>query len=185
MHVPTHILSGWVLGNLFPLTPRERLCTMIAATVPDLDGLGIVFGDRVYQDWHHVACHNLPFCAIACGALAVFARRKMLGRLGVFSIYVVAFHLHLLMDYYGSGPGWPIVYFWPFSSFKFVNWQSWELSSWQNTLAAGVMLAITIGIAVVQKRTPLEVLMPSLDAKFTGRPADATSPPSAPSSDRM
>ena len=176
MHIPTHILSGWVLGNLFPLTPRERLGAMIAATVPDLDGLGIVFGERAYQDWHHVACHNLPFCLIACGVLAALSRRIGIGLIGLFLLYGALFHLHLLMDYYGSGPGWPIVYLWPFSSFKFVNWQSWELSSWQNTLAAGVLLAITIGIAAMRKLTPLEVLMPSLDAKFTGRSTSAASP---------
>ncbi|MDB5327590.1 MAG: hypothetical protein JWM57_3159, partial [Phycisphaerales bacterium] len=33
MHIPTHILSGWVVGNACPLRPGERLACMIAATV--------------------------------------------------------------------------------------------------------------------------------------------------------
>ena len=171
MHVPTHILSGWVLGNVVPLRPVERLCCMIAATVPDVDGLGIVFGERAYQDWHHVAAHNLPFCVLSSGLLAGISRTTWHRRAGLFAVYALAFHAHLLMDYYGSGPGWPIVYLWPLSDTagQLVNWQSWELSSWQNTLVAGLLLAITVCIAAVKRRTPLEVLMPSLDAKFTGR----------------
>lgn len=38
MHIPTHIMSGWVIANCVPLTPRERLACMIIATVPDIDG---------------------------------------------------------------------------------------------------------------------------------------------------
>ena len=39
MHVQTHILSGWCVGNLAPLSPRERLICMTAASIADLDGL--------------------------------------------------------------------------------------------------------------------------------------------------
>lgn len=169
MHIPTHILSGWVLANALPLRPRERLFAMIAATLPDLDGLGIVFGQLMYQRWHHVACHNLPFCVIICGVMTALCGRSAAGRIGLFVLFATCFHLHLVMDYFGSGPGWPIVYLWPFSDFRFVNWQAWELSSWQNTLAAGVLLLVTVLIAIVKKRTPLELLMPSLDAKFVRR----------------
>lgn len=169
MHVPTHILSGWVVGNLFPLTPRERLFCMIVATVPDLDGVGIVFGDNVYQRWHHVACHNLPFCIVVTAVLAVLSRRAPAGRFGDALLYAALFHLHLVMDYFGSGPGWPIVYLWPFSGFQFINWQAWELASSQNTTAAAVLLLVTVGIARRKRRTPLELLMPSLDAKLVGR----------------
>ncbi|HEX8322611.1 MAG TPA: metal-dependent hydrolase [Tepidisphaeraceae bacterium] len=169
MHIPTHILSGWVVGNAVPLNPRERLFCMIAASVADLDGLGIVLGESMYQRWHHVVCHNLPFCVLVSGILVALSRRPALGRILLFSLYVGLFHLHLLMDYYGSGPGWPIVYLWPFSNFRFMNWQAWELSSWQNTLTAGVLLAITAAVAWWRKRTPLEVLMPSLDQKLVGQ----------------
>ena len=142
---------------------------MVAATVPDLDGVSRVFGERAFQDWHHVACHNLPFCVLTSGIFATLGRRPALGRLGPFALYAGLFHLHLLMDYWGSGPGWPIVYFWPFGRWAVVNWRAWELTSWQNTLTAGVLLAITVAIAVVKKRTPLERLMPSLDAKLVAR----------------
>ena len=169
MHIPTHILSGWVGGNAFPLRPGERLACMIAATIPDFDGVGIILGENAYQRWHHMACHNLPFCILASGILAAIGQKSAARRAAMFVLYAGLFHLHLLMDYFGSGPGWPIVYLWPLSNFRFVNWQAWELSSWQNTVAAGVLLAITVAIAIVRKRTPLEVLMPSLDAKLVDR----------------
>ncbi|MDB5324985.1 MAG: hypothetical protein JWM57_554, partial [Phycisphaerales bacterium] len=120
-----------------------------------------------YQRWHHVACHNLPFCIFASGVLAAIGQKSFARRAAIFVLYAGLFHLHLLMDYFGSGQGWPIVYLWPFSDFRFVNWQAWELSSWQNTVAAGALLAITVAIAIVRKRTPLELLMPSLDTKLT------------------
>ena len=94
MHIPTHILSGWCVANLLPLGPRERAVCVVAAAIPDLDGLGLLAvpfaGSHFYERYHHVLGHNLTFAVIAC--LAYFA----------------LFHLHLLMDYYGSGPGWGI-----------------------------------------------------------------------------
>ena len=142
---------------------------MIAATIPDVDGLGILFGQAAYERWHHVAGHGLPFCLVVCALMTAFTRRKPLQRVLLLVLLTACFHLHLLMDYHGSGPGWPIVYFWPLSDFKFVNWDSWELSSWQNQLTALVLLLVTVLIGWRRRRTPLEVLMPSLDAKFVGR----------------
>ncbi len=169
MHIPTHILSGWVIGNCFPLRPRERLACMIAGTAHDLDGLGIVFGDDLYQRWHHVAFHGLSFCTLLAAILSALFVNGVKRRLLCGLLFVAIGHVHLLMDYFGSGPGWPIVYWYPFSEVRYVNWNSWELSSWQNITAAGVMLALTALIAIRWKRTPLEALMPSLDAKLTHR----------------
>ena len=165
MHVPTHILSGWVAANAFPLTAAERLGCMIAASIADLDGLGIIFGEATYQRWHHVVCHNLPFGLLSAAVTALITTRGI-RRLPVAGLYLALFHLHLLMDYWGSGPGWPITYWWPFSDFRLVNWRGWELSSWQNTLAAAVLLGMTVLIAVTRRRTPLERLMPSLDRQL-------------------
>lgn len=142
---------------------------MIAATVADVDGLGLLLGREMYERWHHVACHGLPFALLACAILAALLSSGVARRIAVGILLLICFHLHLLMDYWGSGPGWPIVYLYPFSEFKIINWDGWDLSSWQNSLTAGVLLAITIVIGAVAKRTPLEVLMPSLDAKLTGR----------------
>jgi hypothetical protein len=78
-------------------------------------------------------------------------------------LYLALFHLHLLMDYWGSGPLWPIYYLYPFSDFKWVNPDSWNLFSWQNTAIAGLLLAWTVWIARRRGRTPLELIAPRLD----------------------
>lgn len=161
MHVPTHILSGWCAANLFPLRPRERAFCMIAAAAPDLDGLGIIFGERWYLAFHHVVCHNLFFCIFAAGFLAAFSSRWW-----TFWIYLALGHLHLVMDYWGSGPLWDIYYLWPMSQMRFRNPAAWPLYSWQNITAAAILLAWTFAIARYLGRTPLEALMPDLDRQL-------------------
>jgi|ERR1051326_6356312 hypothetical protein len=102
MHIQTHVMSGWCFGNLLNLTPRERLFCMLAASLPDLDGLGILTGQEAYWEYHHVVGHNLPAALLVAGILTFFStnRRK------VFWVYLGLFHLHLVLDYFGSGPGW-------------------------------------------------------------------------------
>jgi hypothetical protein len=52
------------------------------------------------------------------------------------------------MDYYGSGPGWHIHYLWPAGSLILKNPNAWEFFSWQNLLAALLLLIWTIVIAL-------------------------------------
>jgi inner membrane protein len=162
MHIQTHVMSGWCLGNLLNLTPRERLFCMLAASLPDLDGLGILAGQDAYWEYHHVVGHNLPAALLVAGILTFFStnRRK------AFGVYLGLFHLHLAMDYFGSGPGWPICYFWPFTRWEIVNWNAWNLYSWQNLLFGLAFLAWVIVIAIRKGRTPLEAIMPKLDVQL-------------------
>ena len=139
MHIQTHIMAGWCTANLLPnLCKRQRLFAMIAAVVPDLDGLSIIAGQDAYWNWHLRAGHNLLFCIISCLVLAVFSPT----RIKSFVLYAAQFHLHLFMDIVGSGPGWGIYYFWPFSSRCFDNSElSWEFYSWQNITIAATLFA--------------------------------------------
>jgi hypothetical protein len=163
MHVPTHILSGWCAASLFDLTPRERMCCMIAAAVPDLDGIGWIFGEGTFWAYHHTLGHNLLMAVATAVVLNAFSTHG----LKTFLLYLALFHLHLVMDYYGSGPLWPIYYLWPFDGrFKFKNDHAWPLTSWQNKTAAGVLLVWTLVIAVRQRRTPIELIAPRLDCGF-------------------
>ena len=163
MHVQTHIMSGWCIGNLFRLTPRQRLMCMIAASIADLDGLGIIAGQEAYWNYHHKLCHNLAFGLASCILLAILSRARLM----VFALYLALFHLHLAMDFFGSGPGWSIYYLWPLPHGTWDNrhW-SWEFSSWQNITTALLLLLWTVGIAVRLGRTPLEVPMPRLDRQL-------------------
>ena len=168
MHVQTHILSGWCVGNLVPqFNPRERLLCMMAASLADLDGLTIVFGREAYWDTHHVLGHNLAYGLALSAILAAFTTR---GPRGVgFVMYLALYHLHLLMDYYGSGPGWGIPYLWPLSGRQWQRADAWAFYSWQNISAAGAMVAWTVLIIFGRRRTPLEAVMPNLDRQLVRR----------------
>jgi hypothetical protein len=162
MHIQTHILSGWCAADCFQLTPRERFFAMIAASAADLDGLGIIVSLECYVEYHHVLAHNALFGVLLATVLALFSRH----RIKTFWLYLALFHLHLILDYYGSGLGWGIHYLWPFSDHEFLNPTAWELNSWQNIVTTSALLIWTIVIAIKKHRTPLELLLPSLDRRF-------------------
>jgi hypothetical protein len=161
LHIQTHILSGWCVGNLFRLTPRERMFCMLAASLQDLDGLGMVVSEELYWELHH----KLGHCLLAGVLLAVVLAALSTHRVKAGLIYLALFHVHLALDYLGSGPGWPLYYLWPFSEWGLENPHAWPFFSWQNICAFVLLLAWTIGIFIRRQRTPLEVLMPSLDRK--------------------
>lgn len=149
---------------------------MLAASLPDLDGLGIVFGEEAYWRFHHVAGHNLVFGIVLSALFAGFATRRLLTAIAC----LVCFHLHLLMDYVGSGPGWTIHYLWPFDAHGYKTDRAWELSSWQNRVAFAGLLMMTIAIGALRRITPLECLAPRLDRTLTGRVALESTSPSDP-----
>jgi hypothetical protein len=160
MQVQTHIMSGWCLGNVPEFTPRERLFCMLAASLPDLDGLTMFASDQAYWDYHHKIAHNFLAGALLIGVLTWFSTHWWKAGL----MYVALFHLHLVMDYFGSGPGWGLYYFWPFSSRPIENPHAWEFVSWQNISAAAAGVVWMLMIAVRQRRTPVGALSPKVDA---------------------
>ena len=163
MHIPTHILSGWVVANCVPrLTPRERGFCMLAASLADLDGLSILGGQETWWDYHHTLAHNLPFGLLLSAILTTFSRH----RAAAFPLYLALFHLHLLLDYYGSGPGWGIPYLWPFSRHSHISPHAWPFYSWQNIGTAVALIICTVWIAGRYGRTPLEAAMPRLDQQL-------------------
>jgi hypothetical protein len=151
-------MSGWCVANIFDLTPRERLFSMIAATAADVDGLGRIVSEEAYWRFHHILGHSLAFAMVISMLLAAFSTHRAKS----FVIYLALAHLHLLMDFFGSGPGWGIAYFWPLSAHPY----AWEFFSWQNITTAGVLLAWTMVIAARKGRTPLELITPDLDQRF-------------------
>ena len=82
-----------------------------AGIAPDLDGLSVLLGGNAYGRYHHLLTHGYPAAiavTVLCAALAK-------SRAVVAALALASFHLHLLCDLAGSGPGWPIYYFWPSS----------------------------------------------------------------------
>jgi hypothetical protein len=135
---------------------------MIAATASDVDGVGRILGEEAYWDYHHVVGHNLAFAVGIAAILAAFSTRRLLTLAVCFALV----HLHLLMDYFGSGPGWGIPYLWPFDRHVYTSPHAWAFYSWQNLSTAGLMLAWTLLIVDRNGRTPLEAIMPSLDRQL-------------------
>src|SRR5688572_9726288 len=145
---------------------------MVAASVQDFDGLGIVISMDLYWDYHHILGHNLLFNFLLAAALALMSSKgkRALG----FVAYFALGHLHLWMDYLGSGPGWPICYGWPFRRGHgscWINPDAWPFDGWQNRLAGIAAIAATVLIAIIARRTPLEALMPALDRKLVKKGA--------------
>jgi hypothetical protein len=136
---------------------------MIAASAADIDGISMLFGRDAYWKYHHTFGHNI-FGAIAISALlAAFTPNR---KLASFVLFVALFHLHFLMDYYGSGPGWHIHYIWPLPGLIWKNPNAWEFYSWQNMLVFFLCLLWTLWIARYKQRTPLETIMPHLNAEL-------------------
>jgi len=163
VQVPTHILSGWCVANCFRLSPRQRFLSMAAATMADVDGLGIIGKMDWYWAYHHKLAHNLFFGVIACAILVALSRRRWLPMMG---LYLGLFHLHLLMDLFGSGPDWGIAYLWPFSGRIFTIAYAWEFSGWQNRTTALLLLIWALAVVWAYGRTPLEWPMPRLDRQL-------------------
>ncbi len=163
MHLPTHVLSGWVAASLVrDLTPRERALAMVAATAPDLDGLAILAGREAFETYHHVVGHNLFFGLLVTLVVIAWSRHKRAMAILSFGL----FHLHLVMDSFGSGRDWGISYLWPLVQREWVNPWRWNFVSWQNMVAAYGLLLVTVILAMRQGRTPLETIAPSLDRQL-------------------
>ena len=56
----------------------------------------------MYWRFHHYHGHNIFFGILLSAAFAAFSSRRIL----CFFAYLTCFHLHMIMDYVGSGPGW-------------------------------------------------------------------------------
>jgi hypothetical protein len=155
-----HAELAW-LGAQKLDTRRDRWLVVLGGVLPDLDGLTILAGEDLYGQWHHVLTHGFVSALVISGVLAAFAKR----RLAVFGLALAAFHLHLLCDLLGSGPGWPLFYFWPFSREQWFWSGQWDLASWQNSL---IGLGATLAVLACAKpfgRTMVELFSLKADAQ--------------------
>lgn len=165
MQLLTHALAGWVGGNAVAATPKERLGCIVVSLFPDVDGLGLLLSSDLYLRWHHVAAHNLLVGIATSAVLMVIGQSRL--RIGF--LYLALFQLHLGMDLLGSGAGWGIAYFWPFSGENVTSPMSWDFRSWQNYTVLVVLALTTIWIGYTKQRTPLEVVAPSMNSIFIRR----------------
>lgn len=129
---------------------------MIAAEIPDLDGLGLIVSDEYFYRYHHVYGHNIFFGIFVAAFLSQFSTRPVKVGFILFGLFL----LHLLLDSFGSGIGWGLTLFWPVSPHEYYNPYVWKFGSWQNILAFFIFVIWTAIIAKKYKRTPLESWWP-------------------------
>jgi inner membrane protein len=159
MNPIVHGEIGWLCGHRLK-KKRDRFLVALSGIFPDIDGLGILISDELYELWHHRLTHGLAGGIFVLVATTHISRNKTVGLLSL-----AAYHLHLLCDLVGSGPGWPMWYFWPFSDVEWMwSWQ-WDLASWQNSLIGLFMTLACLGCARRWGRTPVELFSQKADTK--------------------
>lgn len=154
-----HAEVGWLSAQKLK-ERRDRMLVTAAGVLPDLDGLTLLGGEELYGKWHHVLTHGAVSAIAICTLLTVFAKE----RAKVFGLTLFAFHLHLLCDLAGSGPGWPISYLWPFSHAELFWSGQWDLASWQNSVIGLVATLLCLWCAMPLGRTVVEIFSLKGDA---------------------
>jgi hypothetical protein len=155
-----HAELSWLGTQRLP-DRRDRILVTLAGVLPDLDGLTMLGGQDLYGQWHHVLTHGFLSALVISGGLALAARRK----LAVFALSLAAFHLHLFCDLLGSGPGWPLFYFWPVNRTQWFWDGQWDLASWQNGLIGLSATLAVLACALPFGRTAVELFSLKVDAK--------------------
>lgn len=160
MNPIVHAELSWLMTQRLEAR-RDRLLVVCAGLAPDLDGLTILGGGELYARYHHLIFHGYVGALVTAGVCAVLSRQ----RLQVGLLALVAFHLHLLCDLAGSGPGWPIWYFWPTSQLEWFWDGQWDLASWQNSVIGLAATLVCLGCALRYRRTAVELLSTRWDAE--------------------
>lgn len=167
-----HAAVGWLIGHRLPKR-RDRIAITLLAVAPDVDGLGLLVAEDLYLAWHHRLAHGAIAATIAVVVGAALVRPRLWGAV----LACLAFHSHIAMDLVGSGPGWPILYGWPFVDTEWLPSFQWDLASWQNTLFGLCVIVVCLGVALTSaRRTPVEVfsvraddaVVRTLRARFDG-----------------
>lgn len=156
MQVPIHLAISWLIGHRLPQRRDRRLVTW-AGVVPDLDALSLLGGAAAYSEYHHVVTHGLVAAVVVTALSTAFARE----RVKVLLLSLLAFHVHLLCDWLGSGRDWPIVYFYPFSRHEYYTPYGWPLASPQNAIVWLAAVALTVWIGITHGRTFAEAFLPA------------------------
>jgi hypothetical protein len=156
MHPSSHLIVSWLVGQQLP-ERRDRLLVAYAGVAPDLDGLSLLAGIDAYGQWHHVLTHGLMGAAL----VSVCTARLAKDRLRACVLAVIAFHLHLLRDFFGSGHGWGITYWYPFSTHEYLAPIQWDLNAWPNVAATVVALTVSGWLAVRRGRSVAETVLPA------------------------
>lgn len=177
MHLTTHLLTGWLLGNAFPGHDRRvRSFALLAAVLPDADGLPIIYDfihdalvdpGPVHLYWyvtlHHALGHNVFALALVSVVLACLTPGSWKRRVGAWALYVLCFGLHIACDLVGTQ--WGIYVLWPVSEYRITGLLGyrWPLESWQNYAVFCVLFSVAVGMFLWRRRSPFEIFSERAD----------------------
>ena len=156
MQVPIHLAISWMIGHRLPERRDRRLVTW-SGVAPDLDALSLMGGAGAYSEYHHILTHGVVAAVVGTIIWTACARQRR----KVFVLSLLAFHVHLLCDWLGSGRDWPILYFYPFSWHEYFTPYGWPLASPQNAVIWLMAVALAIWIGIRQGRTFGEAFLPA------------------------
>jgi len=156
VHIEAHAMLGWALGNLPGSSPQIRRYCVLGAVLPDLDGIGFFFSPTAYDRYHHTIGHSL----LAAGLFALLMAWRCRSWTAL-AFGALVFGSHLATD--AGLSGWPVYLLYPFSGRAFAFPQNLALSEPINIHLIYVGYVVMLGLAVVCRRTPLELISPKLD----------------------
>lgn len=156
---PAHALVGWAVAHVRAPDRSTRLWCVLASVVPDLDSAGLLFGWDAYERYHHVLLHNVPFGVLVTAISARWVGLRPLPLLSVF----LAFLSHLVGDYLGSGAGWGISPYLPFSPVEYVYTMTPRDILLPNLIVTVAAVVAAVLIAARHGRTPLEFVHPAAE----------------------
>jgi len=169
MHLTQHLFLSYALPWRIRLEKRDRVLIALAGVAPDIDGLLLVGGERLFIEYHHDYTHHLLGAVLVAGAAYALGRRR-----GTAAALAAAAWLgHLLLDLVGAADrvspehpaAYPLPLLWPFSDRPFEPFAfGWTLASWQNAVVMAGAVALMARLAVVEGRTVVEVFSARADA---------------------
>jgi membrane-bound metal-dependent hydrolase YbcI (DUF457 family) len=150
LHALTHVGLSWIVANLSRRPRRDRWFIVLAGTLPDLDGAGLVWSQDAYVLAHRALGHGLLFIVPMLVLTAWRADRRWSSSV----LAALSFHLHLLLDLVGTG-GLPIRYWWPLDGRGWSYAGHWTLGSWPNFVVMALTLLGVLWVARRNRRLPL------------------------------
>jgi membrane-bound metal-dependent hydrolase YbcI (DUF457 family) len=103
--------------RVFRKLPLLLVVSLAASLLPDLDAVpGVLTGDfsRFHNNWTHSLAAGL---LISLAAAAILARGLRTGFAGWFSVVLLSYEMHVIMDFFTRGRG--VLLLWPFSMERF------------------------------------------------------------------
>ena len=160
MHFEPHATLGWAIGNLGGGDRRLRNYCVLGSVLPDIDAAPYLFGPQAYGEWHHTFGHNVFLWAAFIGWVVWKCKSW---RAAVLSC--LSFGSHLLTDAQLSG--WQLYLFWPASRDGYLFPNAVGLDAPINYWLVYLSPVVIVVLAILFKRTPIDIVSPKLDRLFT------------------